>query len=138
MKAAVEPFVELVGDRRRLLQVLVNLLENAQSFGDGKILIVVKRDGSSRVVEVHDDGPGVPLRFEGLIWDRFERGENRLNEAIPGSGVGLAVVRALVEAHGGTVGYRRSERLGGACFWLSLPYEVDEPVVREREPATVS
>lgn len=138
VKAAVEPFVELVGDRRRLLQVLVNLLENAQSFGGDKILIVVKRAGSARVVEVHDDGPGVPLRFEGLIWERFERGENRLNDAIPGSGVGLAVVRALVEAHGGTVGYRRSERLGGACFWLSLPYEVEEPVAREPEPATVS
>ncbi len=137
VKAAVEPFVELVGDRRRLLQVLVSLLENAKNFGGGKVVIVVKRSGSDRVIEIHDDGPGVPPRFEGLIWERFERGENQFNEAIPGTGIGLAVVRALVEAHGGTVGYRRSERLGGACFWLSLPYDVAEPVVREEEPVSV-
>ncbi len=137
VKAAVEPFVELVGDRRRLLQVLVSLLENAKNFGGGKTLIVVKRNGPERLIEIHDDGPGVPPRFEGLIWERFERGENQFNEAIPGTGVGLAVVRALVEAHGGRVGYRRSERLGGACFWLALPYEVSEPLVREDVPVSV-
>jgi K+-sensing histidine kinase KdpD len=83
--------------------------------------VVAKRVGDDLVLEVHDDGPGVPKRYEILIWDRFERGAHRYNAAIPGSGIGLALVSMLVRAHDGTVGYRRSERLGGACFSVVLP-----------------
>jgi signal transduction histidine kinase len=123
VKAEVEPYLELVGDRRRLVQVLRALLENAQRYGRGRILVVVRRDEGGRIIEVHDDGDGVDPRRVRSIWQRFERGENNLNAGVPGSGLGLAVVRGLARAHGGDAGYRRSDRLGGACFYVEIPYD---------------
>lgn len=108
-------------DSDRIHHILVNLLTNAARYGGPRRLVVAKRVGDDLVLEVHDDGPGVPKRYEILIWDRFERGAHRYNAAIPGSGIGLALVSMLVRAHDGTVGYRRSERLGGACFSVVLP-----------------
>lgn len=117
----VEPGLTAVVDDGRLVQVLVNLLSNAQRYGGDTCLIVAKSEGTRLVIEVHDSGPGVPKKYELTIWERFERGPNRYNASIPGSGIGLAMVRTIAEAHGGRVGYRESERLGGACFSIDLP-----------------
>ena len=108
-------------DPDRIQQVVVNLLTNAARYGGPTRLIRVVKDGADLTIEVHDDGPGVPRRFEVRIWDRFERGPNRLNATIPGSGIGLAVVEAIAVKHGGSVGLRTSEDLGGACFVVALP-----------------
>jgi signal transduction histidine kinase len=123
IRAEVEPYLEVIGDHRRLVQVLRALFENALRFGNGKILVVAKRDKGGRVIEVHDNGSGVPARHENIIWERFERGQHELNTNVPGSGLGLAVVRSIARAHGGDAWYRRSERLGGACFVVELPYD---------------
>ncbi len=123
IRAEVEPYLELVGDHRRLVQLLRALFENAVRFGDGKILVVAKRDKVGRVIEVHDNGSGVAARHEKIIWERFERGQHELNANVPGSGLGLAVVRSIARAHGGDAWYRPSERLGGACFVVELPYD---------------
>jgi signal transduction histidine kinase len=131
VKAQVEPYLELVGDEQRLHQIMVSLLKNAQRYGGGRILIVARRDLDWRIVEVHDDGPGVPARYESAVWSRFQRGENDLNARLPGSGLGLALVRSLAVAHGGTASYRRSEKLGGACFAVRLPIERSVEVQRE-------
>jgi signal transduction histidine kinase len=120
-------------DGERLEQVLVNLITNADRYGGDRCMIRAIPRGGALVIEVHDAGPGVPKRHELLIWDRFERGPNRYNASIPGTGIGLAVVAAIAEAHGGSVGYRRSEVLGGGCFWIELPGRVDS----EREPASL-
>jgi signal transduction histidine kinase len=56
-----------------------------------------------------------------MVWERFERGAHRFDAHIPGSGIGLPVARALVEAHGGTIRYERSQVLGGACFAFTIP-----------------
>lgn len=119
----VECSRELVGfvDADRMQQVLVNLLTNAARYGGPHRLIRVAIDGSDLVVEVHDDGPGIPRRFELTVWERFERGPNRLNATVPGSGIGLSIVEAIAGAHGGTARYRTSEVLGGACFSVELP-----------------
>jgi signal transduction histidine kinase len=108
-------------DPERIQQALVNLVSNAQRYGRGRIQVVGAGIGDAVTIEVHDDGPGVPRRYQELIWQRFERGPNRLNATQPGSGIGLAIVDMIAKAHGGTAEYRRSELLGGACFSITLP-----------------
>ncbi len=118
-------------DPERLEQVLVNLITNADRYGGDRCLIRAYPRGGTLVLEVHDAGSGVPKKHELVIWDRFERGPNRYNATTPGTGIGLAVVKAIAEAHGGKVGYRRSEELSGSCFWIELPGRLDT----EREPS---
>ena len=120
-------------DAERLEQILVNLITNADRYGGNTYLIKAFANGGALVVEVHDSGPGVPKMHELVIWERFERGPNRYNSLVPGTGIGLAVVRAIVEAHGGTAGYRRSDELGGGCFWVELPGRIDT----EKEPIRI-
>lgn len=120
--ALIETGLALDVDPHRMLQVLVNLLSNASAYGGGRIAIRAWHEGNQTMVEVHDNGPGVPRRYEELIWERFERGEHRFDAARPGSGIGLTIVRALCEAHGGQIEYRRSDLLGGACFAVRLPH----------------
>lgn len=126
----------LVGrfDRDRIHQVLVNLLTNAARYGGPTRLVVAREEAGTLVIEVHDDGEGVPRRYELMIWDRFERGAHRYNATVPGSGIGLALVAMLVKAHGGSVQYRRSERLGGACFAVYLPDRASQSVTSMLEP----
>jgi signal transduction histidine kinase len=59
-----------------------------------------------------------------LIWERFERGAHRFDAAVGGTGLGLPIARALAVAHHGTLTYRDSDLLGGACFVLTLPNRV--------------
>ena len=111
-------------DPDRIQQALVNLLSNSSRYGGPERLIVARRLGADCILEVHDNGSGVPRRYELLIWERFERGPNRLNATIPGSGIGLAIVEAVARAHSGNATYRKSERLGGACFAIELPSRI--------------
>jgi len=120
----VQPGLEAVIDGSRLQQVLVNLLTNASWYGGKECVVVAFSRTGGLVIEVHDSGPGVPKKYELTIWERFERGENRYNANVPGSGIGLAMVKNIAESHGGTAGYRRSDRLGGACFFVDLPGRV--------------
>jgi signal transduction histidine kinase len=78
---------------------------------------------------VHDDGEGVPAKYQADIWERFERGFHKFNTSEPGSGIGLSVAKGLVTAHGGTIIYRTSDLLGGACFEFTIPVPDSEPVI---------
>ncbi len=122
-------------DGERLQQALVNLLSNAIRYGGDRRMVVATVDGEDLTIAVHDNGPGVPKRYELSIWERFERGEHRLDSTVPGSGIGLAIVAAIAQAHGGRSSYSRSHLLGGACFGMTFPgaIRVDEPT-RAREP----
>lgn len=128
-----------VGDARvrvdtdRLQQALTNLLSNAVRYGGDHIIVHTHTEDDDLIIEVHDNGSGVPTRYESLIWQRFERGAHRLNAASPGLGIGLAIVRAVAESHGGNAHYRQSERLGGACFALRIPGCVARTRVEQRE-----
>jgi signal transduction histidine kinase len=119
-------------DPDRLRQALSNLISNAIRYGGDRCLVVGRTDGNGIVLEVHDNGSGVPTRYEDRIWDHFERGAHRLDSTTPGLGIGLSVVQAVAQAHGGSAEYRMSERLGGACFRVSLPGVV---AVGTEEPA---
>jgi len=108
-------------DADRLRQAMTNLLSNAVRYGGDQIVVTGRVIGRDLLIEVHDNGAGVPTRYETAIWERFERGAHRLNAVTPGLGIGLAIVQAIAEAHGGRAEYRRSELLGGACFSLGIP-----------------
>ncbi len=123
-------------DADRIRQALGNLLTNAIRYGGERCLVIARVEGRDLIFEIHDNGTGVPTRYEAAIWERFERGAHRLDSTTPGLGIGLSIVQAVVESHGGRADYRTSERLGGACFVLTIPDCVvtDEPA-RTRIPA---
>ncbi|MFP4073510.1 MAG: sensor histidine kinase [Actinomycetota bacterium] len=123
-------------DPDRLQQALSNLVSNAVRYGGGRCLIVAFARGRDLVFEVHDNGDGVPTRFESMIWHDFERGAHRLDSNTPGLGIGLSIVNAVAESHGGKAEYRSSERLGGACFGFTIPgCVVPEEPSRTKVPA---
>ena len=106
-------------DQRRLQQVLLNLLSNAVQYGSSPagILVRVATDGEEAMLEVVDSGPGIPAQDQQRIFDRFYRGAQN---GLPGLGVGLYVVRAIVVEHGGTV-HVESTSGRGTAFVIRLP-----------------
>ena len=123
VRVHISDSIAMTADRERMLQILTNYLSNAAKYGAGLVNVVAFSDSAATVIEVHDNGPGVPDLFRLVVWERFERGPQRQG-AIPGSGIGLSVARGIARSHGGETLYRRSERLGGACFSVRIPNEV--------------
>jgi signal transduction histidine kinase len=126
IEAGTEAVVWAEPDRVR--QVLVNLITNAVRYGHSQTLVTADERGAFVEFAVHDDGDGVPPKFQSGMWGRFERGQHKNDANVPGSGIGLSIAKDLVTAHGGTIGYRTSERLGGACFAFTIPIPTSEPV----------
>jgi two-component system sensor histidine kinase KdpD len=89
------------------------------------ITIAVEAQGDSMRLTVSDNGPGIPPGREEAIFDKFSRGERE--SAIPGVGLGLAICRAIVEAHGGSIRAGRADE-GGAAFIIALPLGVPPPL----------
>jgi len=129
------------GDRDRIAQVAANLLENAVKYSPDGGLVGVHAGvvGSTARVEVSDEGIGVPAEQQGRVFTKFFRGDAEAT-GIPGSGLGLALSREIVEAHGGTMGFASGES-GGSRFWFELPLTTGretatqaDAVVRAPEP----
>ena len=117
---AVQPgLTEVWADPDKLDQVLANLLENAVTHGDGHVTVTVQPaelDGEPAVaVSVADEGEGIPADFAARVFTKFWRGTRR-----GGTGLGLYIVRGLVEAHGGRVELEPAAG-GGALFRFVLP-----------------
>jgi two-component system sensor histidine kinase BaeS len=109
-------------DRRRLSQILRNLLRNAMTHSppDGTIRLSVRREGDAIRVSVSDRGPGIAPEHRELVWERFYRVESSRDRASGGMGLGLPIVKRLVAALGGEVGI--DSVVGeGATFWFTLP-----------------
>jgi two-component system sensor histidine kinase KdpD len=122
-----------------------NLFENAAKYTPADTPLVIgaeqiDEDGKPFVrVTVDDTGPGLPVGMEARVFEKFTRGEKE--SAKPGIGLGLAICRAIVDAHGGTIGaVNRMDREGhieGARFWFTLPVETPPPapdVLEDDEP----
>ena len=115
------PEICVQGDRRRLQQVLTNLIANGIKFtpAGGTIVIRSMLVGLWCEVQIEDDGPGIEPEVLPLLFQRYTRAPNRARNA-EGTGLGLLIVREIVEAHGGTVGVEST--LGkGSRFWFRVP-----------------
>lgn len=101
-------------------RVFCNLLENAAKYtpAGSRIEIAARNEGDQIVISVADNGPGLPAGKEDILFEKFTRGQDE--SSVSGVGLGLAIVRAIVQAHKGTV---RAERRpeGGARFVIVLP-----------------
>jgi signal transduction histidine kinase len=111
--AAVQAAVE----RQDLEEIAGNLIDNAATYGGGRVFVTVERDGPRVLVLVEDDGPGVPEAERERV---LERGA-RLDTGRPGTGLGLAIVRDVAAIYGGSVRLGESEDLGGLLVELRLP-----------------
>ena len=96
-------------------QVLINLVDNALKHGAPPIEVHARRRGDNIEIEVRDHGPGIPPESGAQLFEKFVRASGA-----PGAGLGLAVVRAIVEAHGGTVTVDTPPD-GGARFRVEVP-----------------
>jgi len=113
----------LRADPDRLQQVMSNLLSNAIKFTPrgGRIEVRLERAGSQATIAVNDTGPGVAADLLPHVFERFRQGEGPATRRHGGLGLGLTIVRHLVELHGGTVEVESPGELGGATFIVRLP-----------------
>ena len=118
--AAASSGVVVSADPTRMEQVAANLIDNAVKYtpAGGRVEVRVRRAGDDAALDVADTGPGIPPSELPRIWDRLFRGDQSRTER--GLGLGLSLVKAIVEAHGGTVG-AVSEEGKGATFSVRLP-----------------
>jgi two-component system OmpR family sensor kinase len=129
-----EPLVvEGTGDE--LHRLALNLVQNAlvHTPPGTAVKVSARRSGHDALIEVSDDGPGIPADLRARVFDRFVRGYGDRSGAT-GSGLGLSIVRAVAESHGGRVELGASDS-GGARFSARLPL-AKEPAPRSPEPAT--
>ncbi|GAA4299261.1 signal transduction histidine kinase [Actinomadura luteofluorescens] len=115
--------VTVRGDRLRLVRLLTNLLDNAERHAESRVDITVSREGDTAVLEVVDDGAGVPERDRDLVFQRFARLEDSRARDPGGTGLGLPIAREIAELHGGRLTIEDSER--GARFVLRIPRNHD-------------
>ncbi len=122
LPAGPAPLPLLRADPDRLLQVLLNLLSNAAKFvpeSGGRVALRLRLNGQGLTVEVQDNGPGIPLAQQSLVFEKFRQG-GEASHRPPGTGLGLPISRRIVEHFGGRL-WLRSEPGQGACFGFDLP-----------------
>ncbi len=120
LTADASPGVVVEADRTRLEQAAANLIDNAIKYtpAGGHVSVQVRREGGFAILRVSDTGAGIPADELPHIFDRLFRGDT--SRAERGLGLGLSLVKAIVEAHGGTVDVT-SEPGEGSAFVISLP-----------------
>jgi signal transduction histidine kinase len=113
--------VPVLADATRLRQAVANLIDNALKYTPegGNVAVRAATVDGHATIEVRDTGPGVPIAEQGRIWERLYRGDASRSQH--GLGLGLSLVRATIEAHGGTAAMRNAEGGGGAIFTVTLP-----------------
>jgi signal transduction histidine kinase len=120
--------VTITGDRDRIDQVLINLIDNAQRFARGRVTVSVGAVSGGAEVTVADDGPGFDPAILPVTFERFTRADPARTRDTGGTGLGLAIVAELVRSRGGEVDAANGPPLGGACVRVRLPgVPVSEP-----------
>jgi PAS domain S-box-containing protein len=116
------PGRHVLADRKRLLQVMTNLLSNAAKFSpEGSVVEISAEDAGSKVrIAVHDRGSGIPEAFRSRIFGRFTQADSTATRQKGGSGLGLAICKRLIELMQGRIGFDNRAG-GGTIFWFELP-----------------
>jgi two-component system OmpR family sensor kinase len=109
-------------DQNSFRQVLTNLLANAARFSLPKssIEIAIGNTPTHTVLEVRDHGEGIPKQLRGKVFERFYRADNSRNRETGGSGLGLSIVKTIIDRHGGAIMALETNG-GGATFRVELP-----------------
>ena len=132
--------VWVFADRARVEQVFSNLLDNALNTpSGGEIRISLRAEGASAILEISDTGLGMPPELIGRVFDLFVQGERSLARELGGLGIGLTMVKRLVELHGGTVQATSDGPNHGATFTVELP-AIERPAALTvvKTPATTT
>jgi signal transduction histidine kinase/ActR/RegA family two-component response regulator len=136
---SARPFMKIAGDPDRLQQVMWNLLSNAVKFTPpgGQITVNLSEEEDTVTVIVRDTGDGIDPAFLPFVFDRLRQADGSNTRKHAGLGLGLSIVRHIVEMHGGTV-TAESRGLGeGASFIIALPTTLDPATQQALESATV-
>jgi signal transduction histidine kinase len=120
----VGPIPSLHADGDRLAEVLTNLVGNALRYAPdgGHVTVGARQSGRSVILSVADDGPGIPAEDQPFVFERFWRGDKSRSRGSGGSGIGLAIVKQLVELHHGKITIE-SIPGEGTTFRVSLPLD---------------
>lgn len=109
-------------DTEKFQRILLNILSNAFKFTpvDGAISLRLRADAEKAVIEVEDNGPGIPEDMQQIIFERFRQLDSNAHRTHEGTGLGLAIVKEFVELHRGSISVSRG-KMGGALFTIILP-----------------
>jgi CheY-like chemotaxis protein len=123
-------------DPTRIAQIFSNLLNNAAKYtpAGGEISVTMERGNGEALVSIKDTGVGIPAELLPVIFDMFVQEKHSMGDQPSGLGIGLALVRKLVELHGGTIEARSGGRGQGSEFILHLPLANAEPAARAEAP----
>jgi len=118
-----DPLLEVLADRPQLARVVDNLVANAVKFtpDGGTVRLAARHEADTAILEVTDTGLGIPHSEQPDLFNRFFRGTNAIEKAIPGSGLGLAISQVIAEAHGSTIQVESTPGRGSS-FRLALPH----------------
>lgn len=135
--SGVDGELTMYGDELRIEQVLYNLIQNAIKYSPdgGAIVVQVQQNENTYTIEVSDQGIGIPKDAQPHLFERFYRAENADERNISGMGVGLYVVKEIVELHGGSIEVESSVD-GGSLFRISLPASL-EAMVGQKQPMVI-
>ena len=130
---------QVYADGDRLVQVLVNLVSNAVKFSPKGETVTVSVEEIPNWIEVKvtDRGRGIPAKFKGLLFQRFQQVEASDSKKKGGTGLGLAICKGIIEAHGGSIGVE-SEEGKGSCFWFRIPPASKGAALLANGPAPVA
>jgi CheY-like chemotaxis protein len=114
----------VMGDSHRLQQIVSNLLSNALKFtpADGVVSVITRADADMACCEVRDTGEGIAAEFLPHLFEKFRQADGGSARRFKGLGLGLAITKQLVEAHGGSIAVSSDGRGKGAAFIVKLPY----------------
>jgi len=115
----------VMGDPRRLKQVLLNLLSNAIKYSkedesEKFARVTLERSGNGYLIAVEDNGIGIPESMKDTIFEKFFRVDSSLTYKVPGTGLGLTIAKEIVEMHGGKI-WVESEEGKGSKFFVWIP-----------------